>query len=126
MTSSLEELVSSLVVPLRNSMIVSLIPVLILVVLIWIVLVLILIKPWWSEIIVRTIDKQITVSLRLVRITTLIIGSRSIYVLSLANGGWTIIVRMRTTTIFTIMSNCFNLLVYLKNFYVIELDDSLF
>nr|GEZ13288.1 reverse transcriptase domain-containing protein [Tanacetum cinerariifolium] len=79
MTSSLEELVSSLVVPLR--MIVSLIPVLILEVLILIVSVLILIKPWWSEIIFRKIAKQITVTLRLVGITTWIIGSRSIYVL---------------------------------------------
>nr|GEV01070.1 hypothetical protein [Tanacetum cinerariifolium] len=87
MTSSLEELVS----PLRNSMIISLIPVLILEVLIWIGSVLILIKPWWSEIIFRTIAKQITVTLRLVRITTLI-GSNSIYALSLANSGWTIII----------------------------------
>nr|GEV79182.1 hypothetical protein [Tanacetum cinerariifolium] len=122
MTSSLKELVSSLVVPLRNSMIVSLIPVLILVVLIWIVSVLIFINPWWSEIIIQTIAKQITVTLRLVRITTLIIGSRSIYVLSLANDGWTIIVRMRTTTSFTVMSNFFYLLVYLKNFYEIFVD----
>nr|GEW63701.1 hypothetical protein [Tanacetum cinerariifolium] len=45
MTSSLEELVSSLVVPLRNSIFVSLIPILILVVLILIASVLILIKP---------------------------------------------------------------------------------
>nr|GEZ35407.1 hypothetical protein [Tanacetum cinerariifolium] len=53
MTSSLEELVSSLVVPLR--MMISLIFVLVLKVLILIVLVLILIKPWWSKIIVRMI-----------------------------------------------------------------------
>nr|GEU99537.1 reverse transcriptase domain-containing protein [Tanacetum cinerariifolium] len=65
-TSSLEELVSSLVVPLKICMIVSLIP--ILVVLIWITLVLILIKPWWSEIIVRTIAKEIMVSLRMWKI----------------------------------------------------------
>nr|GEV21682.1 reverse transcriptase domain-containing protein [Tanacetum cinerariifolium] len=63
MTSSLEELVSSLVVPLRNTMIVSLIPILILKVLILIVSVFVLIKPWWSEIIVRTIAKHITVTL---------------------------------------------------------------
>nr|GEU92935.1 retrovirus-related Pol polyprotein from transposon TNT 1-94 [Tanacetum cinerariifolium] len=86
MTSSLEELGSSLVVSLRNTMIVSLILVLILEVLILIVSVLILIKSWWSEISVRTIAKQITVTLSLVRITTLV-GSRSIYVLGLANGG---------------------------------------
>nr|GEY71753.1 hypothetical protein [Tanacetum cinerariifolium] len=49
MTSSLEELVSPLVVPLRNTMIVSLIPVLILEVLILIVLVLILIEPWCNR-----------------------------------------------------------------------------
>nr|GFA10290.1 hypothetical protein [Tanacetum cinerariifolium] len=109
MTSSLEVMVSCFVVPLR--MTISLIPVLILEVLILIVSVLILIKPWWSEIIVQTIAKQITVTLRLVRITTLI-GSRRIYVLGLANDGWTIIVRMRTTTSFTEEE-------------VIELDDSL-
>nr|GEV47774.1 reverse transcriptase domain-containing protein [Tanacetum cinerariifolium] len=72
MTSSLEELVSSFVVSLRNFMI----SVLILEVLILIVSVLILIKPWWSEIIVRTIAKQITVTLWLVRVTTLIRLSR--------------------------------------------------
>nr|GFC07202.1 hypothetical protein [Tanacetum cinerariifolium] len=55
MTSSLEELISSLVIPLSICMIVSLIP--ILVVLILIASVLIPIKPWWSEIIVRTIAK---------------------------------------------------------------------
>nr|GEY76659.1 hypothetical protein [Tanacetum cinerariifolium] len=48
------------------------------------------VRPWWSKIIVRTIAKQITVTLRLVRITTLL-GSRSTYVLGLANCGWTII-----------------------------------
>nr|GEW58045.1 hypothetical protein [Tanacetum cinerariifolium] len=145
MTRSLEELVSSLVVPLRNTMIVSLIPVLILEILILIVSVLILIEPWWSEIIVQTIAMQITVTLRLVRNTTLI-ASRSIYVLGLANDGWTIFVRMRTTTSFTARSYCFYLSVNLKNFMrflsifailafsatifrseekVIELDDSL-
>nr|GFC56839.1 hypothetical protein [Tanacetum cinerariifolium] len=72
------------------------------------------------------------------------LGSRNIYILSTANGGWTIRVGMRTTTSFTIRSNCFHLLVNLKNSHkvfvdfrhfsaaisvskeeVIELDDSL-
>nr|GFB40178.1 hypothetical protein [Tanacetum cinerariifolium] len=37
------------------------------------------------------------------------LGSCSIYILSLANGGWTIEEGMRTTTSFTVQSNCFHL-----------------
>nr|GEU78849.1 hypothetical protein [Tanacetum cinerariifolium] len=51
-----------------------------------------------------------------------LIGSCSINVLSIANGGWTIGEGMRTTISFTVWSNCFHLLVNLKNSHKVFVD----
>nr|GEZ92748.1 hypothetical protein [Tanacetum cinerariifolium] len=67
------------------------------------------------------LDEKITVALRLVRIT--LIGSRSITVLSIANGGKTIRERMGTTTSFTVRN--FSAVISVSEEEVIELDDSL-
>nr|GFA01577.1 hypothetical protein [Tanacetum cinerariifolium] len=50
------------------------------------------------------------------------LGSCSINILSVANGGWTIREGMRTTTSFTTRSNCFHLLINLKNSHKILVD----
>nr|GFA33602.1 hypothetical protein [Tanacetum cinerariifolium] len=51
-----------------------------------------------------------------------LVGTCSINVLSIANGGWTIGEGKRTTTSFTVRSNCFHLLVNLKNSHEILVD----
>lgn len=71
-----------------------------------------LIKTGWSEIMVGTVAKKITVTLRLATITSRIVGSRSsIHILvSVATGGWALIIRMWTTTSFTTVVNYVDLI----------------
>ena len=57
-----------------------------------------LIKPWWSKIVIRTVAQKVSVSLRLVRITSRIIGTLSCVDVftSRATGGWALCVKMWT------------------------------
>ena len=71
-----------------------------------------LIKPWWSNVVIRTVAQKVSVPLRLVRITSRIIGTFSCgYVFTRkATGNWAICVRMWTTTSFTTWVNSFDLI----------------